>query len=355
MTIQPPRNNNAPAYPTRVRLAAMAGVLLATGGAVYWLVANMRWEPENAWTECGALDELDAKDLSLFIRQQEEGAVLLGPYADHAGAVPEVVVKQLQASVAKYAKLRAQLWSLPPFGSDRFQFRLRTLGVPPTYRDGVSYRKKLNSMFLEEDRMAAYAMLGSYAYTEESMPQEKLQAWMNLLFKQIRNKQGREIFYRLLEEDLRTLEKRMLDEEHAVVARHAGSVESMTPIVLEELQVIVSKHASDYRQILHQYGWPDEQKFADIQASGREPKPEDDAAGGLQQEEKNLYDRQIAEHRLVLDVRLADPSSIPHERLADLQKLILKQIEERKALHAKYATESKLPEVVKPCTSSTNQ
>lgn len=336
MNIQPPENKKRPSYPSRTRLAVVAGLLLATGGVAWWIAAPL----ESVWANHDAIYELEVKDLALFVRQMEEGAALLAPYAGGGSAVPEPVMRQLQESTAKYAKLRAQLWRVPPFGSERFGLRPSTLGVPPIHRPVVSYMKGLNEMLLKDSRMSAYELLGAYACADEPMPREKLQAWSDFLSLQVRNRDGRILYYRLLE------------EEHALLERYADGSLSVPPAVLQELQRIVSKYADDYVRILSQYGWTDERKLADIRASGRMPKPEAEAADGMRLEERKLYDRQIAEYRLALGYHVGDASPMPQAMLADLQQLILKHIRERKALRAQLAAKAGLPDAASDSVSS---
>ncbi len=352
MNIQPPENKKCPSYPSRARLAVVAGVLLAAGSAVWWIAANMRTTPESVWAKQDAINELETKDLALFVRQMEEGAALLAPYAEGGCAVPEPVMQQLQESTAKYAKLRAQLWRVPPFGSERFGLRPSTLGVLPMHRPVVSYMQGLNEMLLMDSRMSAYELLGAYTCAEEPMPREKLQAWSDFLSVQIRNREGRTLYYRLLEEDVRGMEKKMLDEEDALLERYADGSASVPPAVLQELQGMVSKYADDYVRILSQYGWPDERKLAEIRASGRMPKTEADAADGMRTEERKLYDRQIAEHRLALGYHVSDASPMPQAMLVDLQGLVLKHIRERKALRATLAAKTGLPDAASDSVAS---
>lgn len=348
MNIQPPENKKRPSYPSRTRLAVVAGLLLATGGAAWWIAAP----PESVWVNHDAIYELEVKDIALFVRQMEEGAALLAPYAGGGSAVPEPVMRQLQESTAKYAKLRAQLWRVPPFGSERFGLRPATLGVPPIHRPVVSYMKGLNEMLLKDSRVSAYELLGAYACVDEPMPREKLQAWSDFLSLQVRNRDGRTLYYRLLEEDVRGMEKKMLDEEHALLERYANGSSSVPPAVLQELQGIVSKYADDYVRILSQYGWPDERKLADIRASGRMPRPEAEAAAGMRSEERKLYNRQIAEHRLALGYHVGDASPMPQAMLIDLQGLILKHIRERQALRAQLAAKAGLPDAASDSVAS---
>ncbi len=124
----------------------------------------------------------------LFRQQQAEEDALLGEYADRGDPIPETVLQQVQEMVRKYGRSRAR-FCMEQVGPDgMLALPLRQPGRVVS-GSGLAYQRRADEFYLHHRQLReSYLLLGKYAYTDEDMPKEKLEATGEMMLSHVRER-----------------------------------------------------------------------------------------------------------------------------------------------------------------------